>query len=60
MAISLDPKQIVSFEELLMFQVVHAEALIRLLVDKGVITKEEFMEKVKIVDRERKRSRNEE
>jgi hypothetical protein len=32
MAISLDPKQIVSFEELLMFQIVQQEALTRLLV----------------------------
>ena len=55
MAISLDPKQVVSFEELLMSQVVHTEALTRLLVEKGVITKEEFMEMVKVVDREMKR-----
>ena len=55
MAISLDPKQVVSFEELLMSQVVHTEALTRLLVEKGVITKEEFTEMVKVVDREMKR-----
>jgi hypothetical protein len=38
MAIALDPKQIVSFEELLMSQVVQQEALTRLLVEKGIAT----------------------
>ena len=41
MAIPLDPKQTVSFEELLMSQVVTQEALTRLLVEKGIFTKEE-------------------
>jgi hypothetical protein len=36
MAIGLDPKQMVSFEELLMSQVVQQEALTRLLVEKGI------------------------
>jgi hypothetical protein len=35
MATPLDPKQLVSFEELLMSQVVQQEALIRLFVEKG-------------------------
>jgi len=55
MAIPLDPKQIVSFEELLMSQVVQQEALTRLLVEKGVFSKKEFLEMVKMVDREMKR-----
>ena len=55
MATPLDPKQIVSFEELLMSQVVQQEALTRLLVEKGVFTKEEFLEMVKVVDQEMKR-----
>ena len=42
MAIPLDPKQIVFFEELLMSQVVQQEALTRLLIMKGLFTKEEF------------------
>ena len=42
MAIALDPKQIVSSEQLLMSQVVSQEALIRLLVEKGIFSKEEF------------------
>jgi hypothetical protein len=55
MAIGLDPKQVVPFEELLMSQVVQQEALTRLLVEKGVFTKEEFLEKIKLIDQERKR-----
>jgi len=55
MAIPLDPKQIVSFEELLMSQVVQQEALTRLLVEKGIFTKEEFMEMVKVVNKEMNR-----
>jgi hypothetical protein len=42
MEISLDLKQIVSYEELLMSQVVQQEALTRLLVKKRIFTKEEF------------------
>jgi len=56
MAVSLDPKQVVSFEELLMFQVVQQEALTRLLVEKGIFTKEEFLEMVRVVDQEMKRN----
>jgi hypothetical protein len=54
MAVALDSKQVVSFEELLMSQVVQQEALTRLLVEKGIITKEELLEMVKVVDREMK------
>ena len=52
MAISLDPKQIVLNDELLMSQVVSQEAVIRLLVEKGVFSKEEFLEMVKTVQLE--------
>jgi hypothetical protein len=44
--------RIVSFEELLMSQVVQQEALTRLLVEKRIFTKEEFLEMVREVDRE--------
>ena len=47
----------VSFEELLMSQVVQQEALTRLLVEKGIFTKEEFLEMVRIVDQEMKKKR---
>jgi uncharacterized protein YqgQ len=38
-----------------MSQVVQQEALTRLLVEKGIFTKEEFLEMVKVVDRERRK-----
>ena len=50
MATALDPNEIVSSEELLMSQVVQQEALTRLLVEKGIITKEEFSEVVTVVN----------
>ncbi len=55
MAKPLDPKQIISFEELLMSQAVQQEALTRLLVEKGVFTKEEFSDMLKTVNREMKK-----
>jgi uncharacterized protein YqgQ len=38
-----------------MSQVVQQEALTRLLVEKGIFTKEEFLDMVKVVNREMKR-----
>jgi hypothetical protein len=46
----LNPKQVVPFEELLMSQVVQQEALTRLLIEKGIFTKEEFLEMVEELD----------
>jgi uncharacterized protein YqgQ len=57
MAIPLDSKQIVASEELLRSQVVQQEALTRLLIMKGLFTKEEFLEMVKVVNRESKGNR---
>jgi len=57
MAIPLDPKQIVSFEELLTSQVVQREAITRLLLKKGIFTKEEFLEMVKVVNKEMNKAR---
>jgi len=51
MATPLDPKQIVSFKELLMSQVIQQEALTRLLVEKGIFTREEFLEMVRVADK---------
>ena len=42
MVTALDPEQIVSFEELPISQVIHQEALTRLLVEKGIFTKEDL------------------
>jgi hypothetical protein len=57
MATALDPKQIISSEELLMSQVIQQEALTRLLIEKGIFTKEEFLKMVGVVDKEMKRNR---
>lgn len=43
MAIPIDPKQVVSFEEL-------QEALTRLLVKKGIFSREEFFDMVKVLN----------
>ena len=45
-------KQIVSSDELLMSQVVSQGAVIRLLVEKGIFTKEKFLETVNVVNPE--------
>ena len=55
MAIALDPKQIVLNDELLMSQVISQEAIIRLLVEKGIFTKDEFLEMVEVVNLEIKK-----
>jgi len=47
MAEKLDPKEAVSFEELLMSNVYTQEALINLLEKKGVLTKGELLEEIK-------------
>jgi len=52
MAIPLDLKQVIFFEDLLMSQEVKQEALTRLLVKKGIFTKEEFLEMAKRVNQE--------
>ena len=52
MATSLNPKEIVRSEELLMSQIVSQEAIIRLLVKKGLFSKKEFLEMVKAVNLE--------
>ena len=52
MAIGLDPKQIVLNDELLLSQVVSQEAIIRLLVGKGIFSKDEFLEMVNLVNLE--------
>ncbi len=51
MVTALDLKQMVSFEELLMSQVVQQEGLTRLLVEKGIFTEEEFLEMVRVVNK---------
>lgn len=55
MAIGLDGRQVVSFEELLVSQMVQQEALTRLLIEKGVLTEEEFLDMVSVVNQVMKR-----
>jgi hypothetical protein len=43
----LDPKEVVSFEHLLMSNVIEQEALINLLQKRGIIRKEELLEEIK-------------
>jgi len=47
MARKLDPKEAVSFEELLMSNVYTQEALINLLEKKGIVTKANLLEEIK-------------
>ncbi len=51
MAEKLDPRQVVTFEELLRACLYEQEALRRVLVRKGLLTNEEVLEEVKAVRR---------
>jgi len=57
MATPLDPKQIVTVQELAISNMLELEALRQLLFDKGIITEEEFIAKFKKLDREMKERR---
>ncbi len=57
MGTALDSKQVVTSEELLLSQMVQQEALTRLLIMKGLFTKDEFLEMTRVVDQEMKRDR---
>ncbi len=48
----LDPKEIVSFKELLMANAMQVDALAQLLIEKGIITSDEFFTKLKKVQLE--------
>ncbi len=47
MAEKLDPKELVSFEDLLLSNVIEQEALVNLLEKKGMVTKAELLEEIK-------------
>ena len=49
MADKLDPKELVSFREMLLSEVITSEAIINLLNRKGIISKQELMEEMKRV-----------
>ncbi len=46
MAEKLDPKEVASFEEVLMGEVLTNQALINLLVQKGLLTEDELLEEI--------------
>lgn len=48
-SIGLLTKELVSFKELLMSEVIQAEALVHLLERKGIVTKQELLEGFKVV-----------
>jgi hypothetical protein len=49
MAKELDPKELVSFKEMLLNEVITSEAIINLLDKKGIISKQELMEEMRRV-----------
>jgi hypothetical protein len=49
MAEKLDPKELVTFRNALLSEVIQFEALVNLLDRKGIIDKEELLEEIKIV-----------
>ncbi len=52
MAEKLDPRQVVTFEELLRAMMMEQDATRRVLVRKGLLTNEEVLEEIKAVRRE--------
>ena len=54
MAIPLDPKEIVTVQELAISNMLEIETLRQLLFEKGIISKEEFIARFKKLDREMK------
>ena len=55
MAEKLDPKELVTFKELLISNSIQVEALTQLLVEKGLINFEEVFEKLKEVQKNYKK-----
>ena len=52
MAQKLDSKETVSWEEISYSNMMEQEALLRLLVKKGIVTKEEFLEEMRALKKE--------
>ena len=57
MAKPLDPKQIVTTQELAISNMLELETLRQLLFEKGIISEEEFIERFKKVNKEMKERR---
>ncbi len=52
MAEKLDPRQVVTFEELLRAMMIEQDATRRVLVRKGLLTNEEVLEEIRVVKKE--------
>jgi len=49
MAQQLDPKELVDFREMVMFNTIQVDTMYQLLIQKGYFTEAEFLEKMKKV-----------
>jgi len=58
MAQQLDQDELVSFKELLISNTIQLEVVTRVLIEKGIITNEEFFDKLKQVQAEYKSKDN--
>lgn len=52
MAHELDQKELVTFKELLIANSIQVDALVQLLIEKGIFTEQEFLRKLKQVQAE--------
>jgi len=57
MAEELDPKEITDYKELLISNMIQMDAVTQLLIEKGIITDQEFFSKLKQVQAEYKNKR---
>jgi hypothetical protein len=58
MAEQLDPNELVSFRELLISNTIQLDVVSRVLIEKGIITSEEFFDRLKQVQMEYKSKDN--
>ena len=58
MAEKLDEKELVSYEELLMANMIQLDAVTQLLIEKGIMSEQEFFTKLKQVQAEWERKRS--
>jgi len=58
MATQLDPNELVTFKELLISNSIQIDAAVQLLIDKGLITEQEFFTKLKQVQAQYQAKRN--
>ena len=49
MAQEIDPSELVTFKEFMLANAIQLDAITQLLIDKGIITQEEFVTKLKLV-----------